>query len=86
MRTTLINTILCLLIVVIGMTLSASVPSDHEEYPAVNGDWLNVDLDEVAHQLDARAAKSRFWKRTPPRRFWKRASSDSLLAQQEDKH
>ena len=83
MRPTLINTILCLLIVLLGMTLSSSVPSVHDEYPAVNADWLKVDLDEAAHQLDVRAAKSRFWKRTPPRRFWKRASGE---LQEDDKH
>jgi hypothetical protein len=81
MRIALINTILCFFIVIIGITLSSSASIDNDDYAASNIDWADVD---TFHQLDARAAKSRFWKRVPPRRFWKRSTDNNI--NQQDKH
>jgi hypothetical protein len=73
MRTNLINTILCCFIVIIGVALSASVSLDQDDHAAASMDWTDFDRYGPAHQLDARAAKSRFWKRAPHRHFWKRS-------------
>jgi hypothetical protein len=73
MRTTLINTILCFFIVIIGVTLSSSASSDNEDHVAANIDWIYADTYYPVHQLDVRAAKSRFWKRAQHRKFWKRS-------------
>ncbi len=75
MRTSLINTILCFLIVIIGVTLSTSASLDNDDHAAINMDWADLDNYDAIHQLDARAAKSRFWKRAPHRHFWKRSIS-----------
>jgi hypothetical protein len=77
MRTAFINTILCFLIVIIGITFSSSASIDNDDYAAANTDWTDFDTLYPVHQLDARAAKSRFWKRVPPRRFWKRSTKDN---------
>jgi len=79
MRMTLINTILCLFIALIGITLSSSFSLDNDDYAAVNNDWNDVDNYYPAHFLNARAAKSRFWKRAPPRKFWKRSLFESAV-------
>ncbi|CAF1067759.1 unnamed protein product [Adineta steineri] len=77
MRTTLINTILCFFIVMIGITLSSSMSVDNDEHIAAsNMDWSDGDNYYPSHQLDLRAAKSRFWKRAPNRHFWKRSISN----------
>ncbi len=78
MRTIFISTILCLFIVIIGITLSSSASIDNDDYAAAaNIDWIDFDTLYPAHQLDARAAKSRFWKRAPHRKFWKRSTFES---------
>ncbi len=74
MRSLLINTILCFLIVIICITLSSSTSIDNDDdYAAsiANNNWMYFDTIDPVHQLDARAAKSRFWKRAPHRKFWK---------------
>lgn len=77
MRAILITTIVTVLILLLGLTLSTSVSMDNEDYiAAVNNDWLDWDRAFPAHQLDVRAAKSRFWKRTPHRKFWKRSTME----------
>jgi len=79
MRTTYINAILCVFIVLLGLTLSASLTTDNDDYAAIqaassaNIDWSNFD---DVHQFEDRAAKSRFWKRAPHRKFWKRSISN----------
>jgi len=79
MRIALINTILCFFLVIIGITFSSSASIDNDDYPAANIDWVDFDTIYPVHQLDARAAKSRFWKRVPPRRFWKRSIFESEM-------
>lgn len=90
MRTTLLNTIFCFLIIIIGITFSSSAPFDNDEI-AANIDWVDFDTLYPNHQLDVRAAKSRFWKRVPSRKFWKRSTFEnqdmiSNQIHQEDKH
>ncbi len=80
MRTLLINTILCLFIVIIGITVSSSASIDNDDYAAANNDWIDFDTVYPVHQLDARAAKSRFWKRVPHRKFWKRSILDKDMS------
>ena len=80
MRTVLINTILFLLIVILGITVSSAASIDNEEYAAANSDWMDFDTLYPVHQLDARAAKSRFWKRAPHRKFWKRSASEDDMS------
>ncbi|UJR09122.1 hypothetical protein I4U23_013369 [Adineta vaga] len=75
MRTIFINTILCFFILIIGVTLSSSVSLDHDDHAATHMDWVDLDNYAPSHQLDVRAAKSRFWKRAPYRHFWKRSAS-----------
>ncbi|CAF1099672.1 unnamed protein product [Adineta ricciae] len=75
MRTIFFNAILCFFIVIIGVTLSSSVTLDQEDRVPTHMDWIDLDSYVPAHQLDARAAKSRFWKRAPHRHFWKRSAS-----------
>jgi hypothetical protein len=84
MRTTFINTILCLFIVLIGIAL------DSDDNVAANFDWNDFDY-YPSHLLNARAAKSRFWKRAPARKFWKRSAmtndiADSAYNQHQEKH
>jgi hypothetical protein len=81
MRTAFINTILCFFIVIIGITYSSSASFDNDDYAAANVDWMNFDTAFPSHHLDARAAKSRFWKRVPARKFWKRSTFESEKAQ-----
>ena len=74
MRAILINTILVLVILILGSTFSSSVPTDNEDYvAAVDNGWLDWERAFPTHQLEVRAGKSRFWKRTPHRKFWKRS-------------
>jgi len=81
MRTVFINTFLCVLIVIIGITLSSSASIDSDDYAAAaNSDWMDFDTLYPVHQLDARAAKSRFWKRVPHRKFWKRSTSNNDMS------
>ena len=79
MRLTLINTILCLFIVLIGIALSSSSSFDTDDYATANLDWNDLDNYYPAHALNARAAKSRFWKRVPHRKFWKRSVVESAI-------
>jgi hypothetical protein len=79
MRSTLINTILCFFIVLLGITLSSSASIDNDDYAAANIDWMDFDTYYPGHQLEARAAKSRFWKRAPNRKFWKRSLVQSAM-------
>lgn len=85
MRFNLINTFLCLLIVFMGIALSSSSLSssfaDTDDYANGNLDLNELDAFYPAHVLDARAAKSRFWKRAPQRKFWKRSIFESNLNQ-----
>jgi hypothetical protein len=78
MRQTSINTMLFFVIVIIiGITLSSSATSDNDDYAAAaNIDGIDFDTFSPVHQLDARAAKSRFWKRARHHKFWKRSISD----------
>jgi hypothetical protein len=80
MRTVFISTILCVLIVIIGITVSSSASIDNDDYAAANSDWIDFDTLYPVHQLDARAAKSRFWKRMPHRKFWKRSTLDNDMS------
>ncbi|CAF0883068.1 unnamed protein product [Adineta steineri] len=93
MRMTLINTILCLFIALIGITLSSSSSLDNDDYATANSDWNQFDSYYPTHFLNVRAAKSRFWKRAPPRKFWKRSLDESTMNnndmdnfQQQEKH
>jgi hypothetical protein len=90
MRMTLSNTILCLLIVLFGIAFSSSSAIDHDDYAAANVDWNDFDSYYPSHLLNARAAKSRFWKRGQLRKFWKRsAMNNNDMAdhvEQQDKH
>ncbi len=79
MRTVFFNIIFCFFIVIIGITLSSSASIDNSDYAADNIDWMDVDTFYPTHQLDARAAKSRFWKRAPHRKFWKRSTFESEM-------
>lgn len=79
MRLTLINTILCLFIVVIGIALSSSSSFDTDDYASANLDWNDLDSYYPAHALNARAVKSRFWKRAPHRKFWKRSVVETAM-------
>lgn len=79
MRMTFMNTILCLFIVLIGIALSSSSSVDNDDYLAANLDWNDLDTYYPAHLLNARAAKSRFWKRAPARKFWKRSAVESAI-------
>jgi len=76
---TLINTILCLFIVLIGIALSSSSSIDNDDNAAANLEWNDFDSYYPAHFLNARAAKSRFWKRAPHRKFWKRSLVESTM-------
>lgn len=77
MRAILITTIGTILILLFGLTLSTNVAMDNEDYvAAINNDWLDWERAFPAHQLDVRAGKSRFWKRTPHRKFWKRSTME----------
>jgi hypothetical protein len=73
MRMTLSNTILFLFIVLIGIALSSSSAIDNDDNVAANIEWNDFDSYYPVHFLNARAAKSRFWKRAPVRKFWKRS-------------
>jgi hypothetical protein len=77
MRLTLINTILCLFIVVVGIALSSSSSMDADDNSPANIDWSDLDTYYPVHALNARATKSRFWKRAPHRKFWKRSILES---------
>ena len=77
MRLTFINTILCLFLVVIGITLSMSSSIETDDNLASNINWNDFDDFYPAHFLNARAVKSRFWKRAPHRHFWKRSVSNN---------
>lgn len=77
MRTTLINTLLFLCIALIGIALSSA---DNDDSAAGNIDWEVVDSLYPAHLLSARGTKSRFWKRTNPRKFWKRSLVESAAS------
>lgn len=79
MRLTFINTILCLFIVVMGIALSTSSSVENDDNLAMNMDWNDFDNFYPAHFLNARATKSRFWKRAPRRHFWKRALESSAI-------
>lgn len=80
MRLTFINTILCLFIVVMGIALSTSSSVENDDNLAMNMDWNDFENFYPAHFLNARAAKSRFWKRAPRRHFWKRSLDQSAMA------
>jgi len=94
---TFINTILCLFIVLIGIAISSSSSIDNDDNVAANLEWNDLDSYYPNHFLNARAAKSRFWKRAPHRKFWKRsvlepainndmADSEYNQFQKQDKH
>ncbi|CAF4096544.1 unnamed protein product [Rotaria socialis] len=78
MRMISVNFILCLLIVLIGIAVSSSSPTDNDESTAP-ADWNYFDAYYPYHLLKARAAKSRFWKRSPHRKFWKRSLSELAM-------
>jgi hypothetical protein len=80
MRMPLINTILCLFIVIIGIALASSSSIDNDDNVAANVDWNDFDNFYPAHYLSGRAAKSRFWKRAPARKFWKRSAINNDMA------
>lgn len=80
MRMTCINTILCLFIALIGIALSSSSAIESDDNLAANIDWNDLDSYYPTHFLNARAAKSRFWKRAPARKFWKRSVTNSDMA------
>jgi len=84
MRTTMINLILCFSIVIIGITFSSSTSLDNDDYAAASIDWIDFDNYFPPHQLDARAAKSRFWKRAAHRKFWKRSISETPMNNNDD--
>lgn len=77
MRMILVNIIICVFIVLLGIAFSSSSSIDSDDLAAANLDWNYYDSYYPAHLLKARAAKSRFWKRTPYRKFWKRSLLDS---------
>ena len=83
MRMIFINAILCLFIVLIGIAFSSSSAIDTDDFAAANFDWNDFDS-YPSHFLNARAAKSRFWKRRQPSRFWKRSLSESALNEMTD--
>ena len=79
MRIILINTILCLFIVLIGIAYSSSSSIDDDDFATGNIDWNYFDNHSPIHLLNGREYKSRFWKRVPYRKFWKRSSSASAM-------
>ena len=79
MRLTLINTLLCLFIALVGIALSSSSSIDADEYAAANLDWNDLDNYDAVRLLNARAVNSRFWKRAPQRKFWKRSVEESNM-------
>ena len=80
MRMTVCNTILCLLIVLIGIALSSSSAIETDDYAAANGDWNDFDGYYPAHILNVRAPNSRFWKRRTPSKFWKRSVHEPAMS------
>lgn len=94
MHTTLINTLLCVFIVIIGITYSSTSSIGNDDYAPADIDGIDLDMNYPGHELDIRAMKSRFWKRAPQRKFWKRSAMDnenmvkslSNKFQQHDKH
>lgn len=79
MRMPILNTIFCLFIVLFGVALSSSSSADTADNAANNYDWNDFDGFYPTHFLNARAAKSRFWKRAPQRKFWKRSVEDQNM-------
>lgn len=77
MRMTFLNTIFCFFIVLIGIAISSSSSIDNDDNIAANLDWHDFDAYYPTHYLNARAAKSRFWKRAPARKFWKRSVTNN---------
>ncbi len=79
MNTTLVSTFLCVLIVIIGITYSSTSSVVSDDLIPVDIDDIDFDMNYPGHDLDVRAAKSRFWKRAPQRKFWKRSTFESSL-------
>jgi hypothetical protein len=83
MRMIFINTILCLLIVVISIAFSSSSTIENDDNLDANLDSDDFGNYYPIHLFNTRAAKSRFWKRAPHRKFWKRSLHENDLAGQD---